>query len=158
MVGMSAGMDAVLFDLGKVLLDWDPRYYYRRFFPAEDALEQKMANWGIHVQSVEIRDVIIPAALEDAMSRQAQAERERQAVHGAQPGVREADARDHARHHRPHLIRQLHLHRFQIRHHFLRKLGESALRHRLCVLRLVDDAPHSTPRPKAPDARIFSTF
>jgi regulator of protease activity HflC (stomatin/prohibitin superfamily) len=43
------------------------------------ALEQKMANWGIHVQSVEIRDVIIPAALEDAMSRQAQAERERQA-------------------------------------------------------------------------------
>jgi regulator of protease activity HflC (stomatin/prohibitin superfamily) len=45
----------------------------------EMALEQKMQNWGIHVQSVEIRDVIIPAALEDAMSRQAQAERERQA-------------------------------------------------------------------------------
>lgn len=43
------------------------------------ALETKMANWGIQVQSVEIRDVIIPAALEDAMSRQAQAERERQA-------------------------------------------------------------------------------
>jgi len=43
------------------------------------ALEFKMADWGIHVQSVEIRDVIIPAALEDAMSRQAQAERERQA-------------------------------------------------------------------------------
>lgn len=43
------------------------------------ALEQKMQNWGIHVQSVEIRDVIIPPALEDAMSRQAQAERERQA-------------------------------------------------------------------------------
>jgi regulator of protease activity HflC (stomatin/prohibitin superfamily) len=43
------------------------------------ALEDKMQNWGIHVQSVEIRDVIIPAALEDAMSRQAQAERERQA-------------------------------------------------------------------------------
>ena len=43
------------------------------------ALEQKMANWGIQVQSVEIRDVIIPAALEDAMSRQAQAEKERQA-------------------------------------------------------------------------------
>jgi regulator of protease activity HflC (stomatin/prohibitin superfamily) len=43
------------------------------------ALEEKMVNWGIHVQSVEIRDVIIPAALEDAMSRQAQAERERQA-------------------------------------------------------------------------------
>jgi regulator of protease activity HflC (stomatin/prohibitin superfamily) len=43
------------------------------------ALEQKMSTWGIQVQSVEIRDVIIPAALEDAMSRQAQAERERQA-------------------------------------------------------------------------------
>jgi len=43
------------------------------------ALEQKMVTWGIEVQSVEIRDVIIPAALEDAMSRQAQAERERQA-------------------------------------------------------------------------------
>jgi regulator of protease activity HflC (stomatin/prohibitin superfamily) len=45
----------------------------------KQALEQKMANWGIQVQSVEIRDVIIPAALEDAMSREAQAERERQA-------------------------------------------------------------------------------
>jgi regulator of protease activity HflC (stomatin/prohibitin superfamily) len=44
-----------------------------------DALEHKMQNWGIRVQSVEIRDVIIPPALEDAMSRQAQAERERQA-------------------------------------------------------------------------------
>ena len=43
------------------------------------ALETKMADWGIEVQSVEIRDVIIPTALEDAMSRQAQAERERQA-------------------------------------------------------------------------------
>ncbi len=43
------------------------------------ALEKKMEDWGIQVQSVEIRDVIIPAALEDAMSRQAQAERERQA-------------------------------------------------------------------------------
>jgi hypothetical protein len=44
-----------------------------------EALEHKMENWGIHVQSVEIRDVIIPHALEDAMSRQAQAQRERQA-------------------------------------------------------------------------------
>jgi hypothetical protein len=43
------------------------------------SLERKMATWGIEVQSVEIRDVIIPAGLEDAMSRQAQAERERQA-------------------------------------------------------------------------------
>jgi regulator of protease activity HflC (stomatin/prohibitin superfamily) len=45
----------------------------------KEALERKMDTWGILVQSVEIRDVIIPPALEDAMSRQAQAERERQA-------------------------------------------------------------------------------
>ena len=43
------------------------------------ALDNKMETWGIRVQSVEIRDVIIPPALEDAMSRQAQAEQERQA-------------------------------------------------------------------------------
>jgi regulator of protease activity HflC (stomatin/prohibitin superfamily) len=42
-------------------------------------LDAKTNPWGITVQSVEIRDVHIPAALEDAMSRQAQAERERQA-------------------------------------------------------------------------------
>ena len=40
---------------------------------------RKVADWGVGVISVEIRDVSIPAALEDAMSRQAQAERERQA-------------------------------------------------------------------------------
>lgn len=45
----------------------------------QEALDDKMHDWGIQVQSVEIRDVIIPEALEDAMSRQAQAERERQA-------------------------------------------------------------------------------
>jgi regulator of protease activity HflC (stomatin/prohibitin superfamily) len=39
----------------------------------------KTAQWGIDVRSVEIRDVRIPVALQDAMSRQAQAERERQA-------------------------------------------------------------------------------
>lgn len=42
-------------------------------------LDEKTNPWGITVQSVEIRDVRIPPALEDAMSRQAQAERERQA-------------------------------------------------------------------------------
>ena len=42
-------------------------------------LDEKTNPWGITVQSVEIRDVRIPEALEDAMSRQAQAERERQA-------------------------------------------------------------------------------
>jgi regulator of protease activity HflC (stomatin/prohibitin superfamily) len=42
-------------------------------------LDAKTNPWGITVQSVEIRDVRIPQALEDAMSQQAQAERERQA-------------------------------------------------------------------------------
>ena len=45
----------------------------------QSILDAKTNPWGITVQSVEIRDVHIPAALEDAMSRQAQAERERQA-------------------------------------------------------------------------------
>ncbi len=42
-------------------------------------LDAKTTPWGITVQSVEIRDVRIPAALENAMSQQAQAERQRQA-------------------------------------------------------------------------------
>jgi regulator of protease activity HflC (stomatin/prohibitin superfamily) len=42
-------------------------------------IDARTTPWGISVQSVEIRDVIIPEALEDTMSRQAQAERERQA-------------------------------------------------------------------------------
>jgi regulator of protease activity HflC (stomatin/prohibitin superfamily) len=42
-------------------------------------LDEKTNPWGITVQSVEIRDVRIPSELEDAMSRRAQAERERQA-------------------------------------------------------------------------------
>ena len=42
-------------------------------------LDEKTTPWGITVQSVEIRDVQIPKDLEDAMSRQAQAEREGQA-------------------------------------------------------------------------------
>jgi len=42
-------------------------------------LDEKTTAWGITVQSVEIRDVQIPAALQDAMSREAQAERERRA-------------------------------------------------------------------------------
>lgn len=44
-----------------------------------DTIHAKTADWGIDVKSVEIRDVKIPVALQDAMSRQAQAERERQA-------------------------------------------------------------------------------
>ena len=42
-------------------------------------LDEKTNPWGITVQSVEIRDVQIPAQLQDAMSREAQAERERRA-------------------------------------------------------------------------------
>ena len=42
-------------------------------------LDEKTTSWGITVQSVEIRDVQIPAGLQDAMSREAQAERERRA-------------------------------------------------------------------------------
>jgi hypothetical protein len=41
-------------------------------------LDDKTSAWGITTQAVEIRDIIIPRGLEDAMSRQAQAERERQ--------------------------------------------------------------------------------
>ena len=41
-------------------------------------LDEKTSAWGVTTQTVEIRDIIIPQALEDAMSRQAQAERERQ--------------------------------------------------------------------------------
>lgn len=44
----------------------------------QTVLDEKTGAWGITTQAVEIRDVIIPEALEDAMSRQAQAERERQ--------------------------------------------------------------------------------
>ncbi len=40
---------------------------------------RKTAEWGVAAISVEIRDVAIPAVLQDAMSRQAQAERERAA-------------------------------------------------------------------------------
>jgi len=44
-----------------------------------DEIGGKISEWGITVRAVEIRDVAIPVALQDAMSRQAQAEREKQA-------------------------------------------------------------------------------
>jgi regulator of protease activity HflC (stomatin/prohibitin superfamily) len=44
-----------------------------------DAIAAKTKSWGVAVRAVEIRDVAIPAGLQDAMSRQAQAERERDA-------------------------------------------------------------------------------
>jgi regulator of protease activity HflC (stomatin/prohibitin superfamily) len=42
-------------------------------------IDARTQPWGINVQSVEVKDVLIPPSLEDAMSMQAQAERERQA-------------------------------------------------------------------------------
>jgi len=42
-----------------------------------EIIDEKTESWGIKVTSVEVRDVIIPGNLQDAMSRQAQAERER---------------------------------------------------------------------------------
>ncbi len=45
----------------------------------KQAIGQKTADWGVAIHSVEIRDVAIPQSLQDAMSRQAQAEREKQA-------------------------------------------------------------------------------
>jgi regulator of protease activity HflC (stomatin/prohibitin superfamily) len=43
----------------------------------QNLIDARTHDWGISVMSVEIRDVVIPPALEDAMSRQAQAEREK---------------------------------------------------------------------------------
>lgn len=45
----------------------------------QKTIDERTTPWGITVQSVEIRDIVIPQELEDTMSRQAQAERERQA-------------------------------------------------------------------------------
>jgi regulator of protease activity HflC (stomatin/prohibitin superfamily) len=45
----------------------------------QSIIDARTEPWGISVQSVEVKDVLIPASLEDAMSMQAQAERERQA-------------------------------------------------------------------------------
>jgi regulator of protease activity HflC (stomatin/prohibitin superfamily) len=69
----------------------------------QEMLDAKTSAWGITVQSVEIRDIIIPKELEDAMSRQAQAERERQSriiLSKAEEEIAEsfANASEHYRH------------------------------------------------------------
>jgi regulator of protease activity HflC (stomatin/prohibitin superfamily) len=67
-------------------------------------------SWGISVHSVEIRDVVIPPALEDAMSRRAQAERERQAriiLSGAEVEIADNFATAAARYHRDPVALQL---------------------------------------------------
>ncbi|TET11580.1 MAG: slipin family protein [Candidatus Thorarchaeota archaeon] len=45
----------------------------------QELIDEKTEHWGVKVTAVEIRDVVIPSALQDAMSREAQAERERRA-------------------------------------------------------------------------------
>jgi regulator of protease activity HflC (stomatin/prohibitin superfamily) len=45
----------------------------------QDMIARRAGQWGVTVQAVEMRDVVIPAALQDAMSREAQAEREKNA-------------------------------------------------------------------------------
>jgi len=45
----------------------------------QDLIDQRCMPWGIAVQAVEMRDVVIPAPLQDAMSREAQATREKRA-------------------------------------------------------------------------------
>ena len=45
----------------------------------QQLIDERSNPWGVTVQSVEMRDVIIPSALQDAMSREAQAAREKQA-------------------------------------------------------------------------------
>ncbi|MFL5578489.1 MAG: slipin family protein [Gemmatimonadaceae bacterium] len=45
----------------------------------QELIDQRCMPWGIAVQAVEMRDVVIPASLQDAMSREAQAAREKRA-------------------------------------------------------------------------------
>ena len=61
-------------DLSKLLAD-----RHAADLALRQTIAMKTESWGVAVRAVEIRDVAIPAALQDAMSRQAQAERERDA-------------------------------------------------------------------------------
>jgi regulator of protease activity HflC (stomatin/prohibitin superfamily) len=45
----------------------------------QDTIDKRIGQWGVTVQAVELRDVVIPSQLQDAMSREAQAEREKNA-------------------------------------------------------------------------------
>src|SRR3954463_3389319 len=45
----------------------------------QDMIDKRVGQWGVTVQAVELRDVVIPTELQDAMSREAQAEREKNA-------------------------------------------------------------------------------
>jgi len=80
-------VDAVLFGAQTALRESIGKHMLAEMITERDQLgkelqkilDDKTNPWGITVNSVEIRDVKIPPELEDAMSRQAQAERERQA-------------------------------------------------------------------------------
>ena len=80
-------VDAVLFGAQTALRESIGKHMLAEMITERDQLgkelqkilDDKTNPWGITVNSVEIRDVRIPPELEDAMSRQAQAERERQA-------------------------------------------------------------------------------
>jgi regulator of protease activity HflC (stomatin/prohibitin superfamily) len=79
--------DAVQMSAQTALLESIGRHYLAQMITERESLGKELQTnldaktnpWGITIQSVEIRDVHIPPGLEDAMSRQAQAERERQA-------------------------------------------------------------------------------
>jgi regulator of protease activity HflC (stomatin/prohibitin superfamily) len=85
-------VDAVLFwmvhDAQKAALEvqdyaqavsWAAQTALRDIIGRTDLTDQRSNPWGVTVSSVEMRDVVIPAALQDAMSREAQAAREKQA-------------------------------------------------------------------------------
>lgn len=65
--------------MGKVSLDELLAEREKVGVEARNIIDEKTEHWGIKVNSVEIKDIAIPAMLQEAMSRQAQAERERRA-------------------------------------------------------------------------------
>ncbi len=52
----------VLFDLGRVLLDWDPRYYYGQFFPDDAAGLERFVTQGVGSEFILAMDAGCPAA------------------------------------------------------------------------------------------------
>jgi len=65
--------------IGKVSLDELLAEREKVGVEARNIIDEKTEHWGIKVSSVEVKDIAIPQALQEAMSRQAQAERERRA-------------------------------------------------------------------------------
>ncbi len=65
--------------IGKVTLDEVLMEREKVGVEARNIIDEKTEHWGIKVNSVEIKDIAIPSLLQEAMSRQAQAERERRA-------------------------------------------------------------------------------